>query len=84
MAFLSEINTTTAEPCELSLFSDPPNQVALQKIFFSETRPVSSFDAADAPLEFAIPGSGNEYLDLRSRLYLKVKITKSDETALAN
>lgn len=50
MAFLSEINTTTAEPCELSLFSDPPNQVALQKIYFSETRPVSSFDAADAPL----------------------------------
>lgn len=85
MAFLSEINTTTAEPCELSLFSDPPNQVALQKIYFSETRPISSFDADDAPLEFAIPGSGNEYLDLRrSRLYLKAKITKSDGTALTN
>lgn len=54
------------------------------KIYFSETRPVSSFDAADAPLEFAIPGSGNEYLDFkRSRLYLKVKITKSDGTAQA-
>lgn len=85
MAFLSEINTTTAEPCELSLFSDPPNQVALQKIYFSETRPISSFDADDAPLEFAIPGSGNEYMDLRrSRLYLKAKITKSDGTALTN
>lgn len=84
MAFLSEINTTTAEPCEVSLFSDPPNQVALQKIYFSETRPIS-FDADDAPLEFAIPGSGNEYMDLRrSRLYLKAKITKSDGTALTN
>lgn len=49
MAFLSEINTTTAEPCELSLFSDPPNQVALQKIYFSETRPVSSLDRQPTP-----------------------------------
>ncbi|XP_061190341.1 uncharacterized protein F54H12.2-like [Saccostrea echinata] len=84
MSFLTEINTSTAEPCELSLFTDPPNQVALQKIYFSETRPIYSFDADDAPLEFAIPGSGNEYLDLRrSRLYLKVKITKADGTSMA-
>lgn len=61
MVFFSEINTTTAN----CLSSNPTNQVALQKNYFSETRPVLSFDAADAPLEFAIPGSGNEYLDLR-------------------
>jgi hypothetical protein len=80
MSFLSDINTSTAEPCELALFT---NQVALQKIYFSETRPISSFSADDAPLEFAVPGSGNEYLDLRrSRLYLKAKITKADGIAL--
>lgn len=39
MAFLSEVNTSVAEPVELSLFSDPPNQVAVQKIYFSEIRP---------------------------------------------
>jgi hypothetical protein len=64
MSFLSDINTSTAEPSELALFTDPPNQVAVQKIYFSETRPFSSFDADDAPLEFAVPGSGNKYLDL--------------------
>lgn len=83
MAFLSEINTSVAEPSELSLFSDPPNQVAVQKIYFSEIRPISSFDGETAPLEFAVPGGGNEYIDLRrSRLYLKAKITKADGTAL--
>lgn len=76
MAFLSEVNTSVAEPVELSLFSDPPNQVAVQKIYFSEIRPISSFEGDTAPLEFAVPGGGNEYLDLRrSRLYVKAKIT---------
>lgn len=73
-----------AEPSELALFSDPPNQVAVHKIYFQETRPISSFDSDNAPLEFSIPGNGGEYLDLRkSRLYIKAKITKSDGTALA-
>lgn len=84
MAFLSEVNTSVAEPVELSLFSDPPNQVAVKKIYFSEIRPVSSFEGDTAPLEFAVPGEGNEYLDLRrSRLYVKAKITQTDGTALA-
>lgn len=85
MAFLSEVNTSVAEPVELSLFSDPPNQVAVQKIYFSEIRPISSFEGDTAPLEFAVPGGGNEYLDLRrSRLYVKAKITQTDGTALAS
>ncbi|XP_062571180.1 uncharacterized protein F54H12.2-like [Saccostrea cucullata] len=75
---------SVAEPTELSLFSDPPNQVAVQKIYFSESRPISSFESDTAPLEFSIPSNGPEYLDLRrSRLYLKAKITKSDDTPLA-
>ena len=83
MAFLSEINTSVAEPSELSLFNDPPNQVAVQKIYFSEIRPISSFDGETAPLEFTVPGGGNEYIDLRrSRLYLKAKITKAARATL--
>lgn len=55
------------------------------KIYFSATRPVSSYDAVDVPVEFAFPESGNEYLDLRrSRVYFKLKMTKLDGTALAN
>lgn len=84
MSYLSELNTTMAEPSELSLFTDPPNQVAMHKIYFQETRPISSFDSDTAPLEFSIAGNGCEYLDLRKcRLYIKAKITKSDGTSLA-
>ena len=84
MAFLSELNTSTLLPQELSLFTDPPNQVAIQKQYFCETRPLSTFTTNNAPLEFCIPGQGVEYLDLRkSRLCIKAKITKSDDTPLA-
>ncbi|KAK3108945.1 hypothetical protein FSP39_019467 [Pinctada imbricata] len=84
MAFVSDLNTGVQEPEDLLLFADPPNQVAVQKIYYSEIRPISSFDTESAPLEFAVPSSGSEYLDLRRcRLYIKAKITKSDGTALA-
>lgn len=53
MSYLSELNTTMAEPSELALFSDPPNQVAVPKIYFQETKPLSSFDSDNAPLEFS-------------------------------
>ena len=85
MSFVSEINTSTSLPSELGLFADPPNQVAVQKLYFSETRPMSSLSTDGAPLEFCIPGQGAEYLDLRrSRLYVKAKITKADGTALGD
>ena len=85
MAFLSELNTSMAQTSELDLFSDTPNQVAVHKLYFSETRPISSFDNDASPLEFSISGNGSEYLDLRkSRLYFKAKITKADGTALVS
>jgi hypothetical protein len=84
MAFLNEKITDIGLPAELSLFTVPPNQVAVEKIYFSECRPVTSFDATDAPIEISVPNQGNEYIDLRrSRLYVKCKITKVDGTALA-
>ena len=84
MAFLSELNTSMTQTSELDLFTDAPNQVAVHKLYFSETRPISSFDNDSAPLEFSIPGNGNEYLNLRkSRLYVKAKITKADGTRTA-
>ena len=85
MSFISEINTSTAMPGELALFSDPPNQVAIQKMYFCESRPMSSFTTDTSPLEFSIPGQGGEYLDLRrSRLHIKAKITKADDSALTS
>lgn len=85
MAFLSDKITDIGLPAELALFTVPPNQVAVDKIYFSECRPVSSFDTEDAPIEISVPGQGNEYIDLRrSRLYVKCKIVKTDGTALAS
>ncbi|MEW8548691.1 MAG: hypothetical protein AB2693_34755, partial [Candidatus Thiodiazotropha sp.] len=58
--------------------------MAIEKIYFSECRPVSSYNTEDTPIEITIPGQGNEYIDLRrSRLYVKCKIVKTDGTALA-
>ena len=65
-------------------FSVPPNQVAIENIYFSECRPVSSYNTEDTPIEIAIPGQGTEYIDLRrSRLYVKCRIVKTDGNALA-
>ena len=51
MAFLSDKITDIGLPAELSLFTVPPNQVAVDKIYFNECRPVSSFDTEDAAIE---------------------------------
>ena len=84
MAYLSDQNTTLGQPAELSIFTLPANQVAIQKIYYSECRPVSSFQSDEAPIEIAVPGQGNEYIDLRrSRLYAKCRIVKSDGSKLA-
>ena len=61
MAFLSDRNKAIAQPAELSIFTAPPNQVAVEKIYFSECRPVSAFNTEDTPVEITIPGQGNEY-----------------------
>jgi hypothetical protein len=84
MAFLNEKITDIGLPAELSLFTVPPNQVAVEKIYYSKCRPVTFFDTTDAPIEISVPNQGNEYIDLRcSRLYVKCKTTKADGTALA-
>ena len=65
MAFLTDENTILGQPAELSIFTLPANQIALQKIYYSECRPVSSFQSEEAPIEIAVPGQGREYIDLR-------------------
>ena len=85
MAYLNDKLTEIGQPAELSVFTVPPNQVAIEKIYFTECRPVSSYNTEDTPIEISIPGGSNEYLDLRrSRLYVKCKILKSDGTSLAS
>ncbi|CAG2254274.1 unnamed protein product [Mytilus edulis] len=69
---------------ELDLFDEPKNQVAIDRIFFSETRPMSNFTSPDvSTVDFFVSGQGPEYMDLRrSRLYVRAKVVKADGTAL--
>ncbi|XP_071138363.1 uncharacterized protein F54H12.2-like [Mytilus edulis] len=83
MAYLNDENTDINIPMELDLFDEPKNQVAIDRIFYSETRPLSNFTSSDAStVEFFISGQGPEYMDLRrSRLYVRAKIVKGDGSA---
>ncbi|XP_069107304.1 uncharacterized protein F54H12.2-like [Argopecten irradians] len=79
MAFLNENNTDIAQPYELSVFEDLPNQVAVERSFYEEYRPISSLSSDDSPLEFFVSGQGALYTDLRkSQLYLRCRIVKSN------
>ncbi|XP_062613735.1 uncharacterized protein F54H12.2-like [Saccostrea cucullata] len=84
MAFLSSDNKDIAQPMELSLFASPTNQVAVEKVFFTEARPISSIGVSDTPIEIVVSGSGAEYIDLkRSKLFVKARILKADGSPLA-
>ncbi|VDH89539.1 Hypothetical predicted protein [Mytilus galloprovincialis] len=68
---------------ELSIFASPPNQVAIEKMIYTEERPISNLINDSTP-EIVISGAGNDYIDLRkSRLYVKMQILKEDGTKLA-
>lgn len=80
MSFLSDKITEIGLPSELSVFTVPPNQVAVKKLYFAEYRPVSAYNTEEAPIEIFIPVQGNEYIDLRrSRFMQNVKLSKQME-----
>lgn len=84
MAFLSSDNQDIAQPMELSLFASPTNQVAVEKVYFTEARPISSIGVSDTPIEIVVSGSGAEYIDFkRSKLYVKARILKADGSTMA-
>ena len=60
-----------------SIFASPPNQVAVNKITYTEERPISSIINESTPIEIVVSGAGNDYIDLRkSRFYVKLQILK--------
>lgn len=55
---------------ELDLFATPPTQTSVEGGKMSCYRPISTI-SDDSPIEFHIPGAGDEYIDLsRTMLYL--------------
>ena len=68
---------------ELSLFTQPPVQTGVERVYFVDCRPTSQLTSQDAVIEFNVSGNGVDYLDLKqSRLYVKLKIINGDGTPL--
>ena len=92
MSFTNE-DVTEGQLEELSLFTLPPVQTGIERVYFVDSRPTSQLTTQDAAIDFNLSGNGVDYLDLkRSRLYVKLKIvhddgsplTKDDEVGIVN
>jgi hypothetical protein len=67
---------------ELKIFDDHPPQVVVEAGFFEDIHPRTSLDDSNV-IEFYIPASNVDYLDLNDTLLtLQLKIVKSDGTSL--
>lgn len=59
---------------ELDLFSLPPTQTSIESSQWIHYKPVSSL-TDDSPIEFVVPGHGEEYIDLaHTMLSIRVKL----------
>lgn len=47
MSFLSNDSKDIAQLMELSLFASPSNQVAVEKLYYTEARPISNISSMD-------------------------------------
>ena len=63
---------------ELDLFTVPPTQNSFVDSHVVEHQPMASLDSG-GPIEFLIPGSGDDYLDLaNTMLHVQVKVTRAN------
>ena len=61
---------------ELDLFTVPPTQNCIVASHVVEHQPTASLDSG-GPIEFSIPGSGDDYIDLaNTMLHVQVKVTQ--------
>ena len=68
---------------ELDLFSIPSTQTSVEKGSLVPYQPIASITDG-GPIEFYVPGSGDEYIDLpQTQIYIRAKITNADGTNLA-
>ena len=72
------IKTVVRGSQELDLFTVPPTQNSIVDSRIVEHQPMASLDSG-GPIEFLIPGSGDDYLDLsNTMLHVQVKLTRAD------
>lgn len=83
MSFLSYDSKDITQPMELSLFASRSNQVAVEKLYYTEARSISNISSTDTPIEIVVSGAGAEYIDLKKcKLYVKARILKADGSIL--
>ena len=69
---------------ELDLFGLPPTQTSIEKGQWVEFHPIANISDG-GPIEFFIPGAGEEYNDLsQTQLYVKAKVVNGDGSDLAD
>ncbi|XP_050451727.1 uncharacterized protein F54H12.2-like [Cataglyphis hispanica] len=79
MSFL-HTNSSERRKSELDLFSLPPTQTSIENSQWIHYKPVTSL-SDDSPIEFVIPGHGEEYLDLtHTMLSLCVRVETSGDS----
>lgn len=82
MAFIN-INSRPTVTGACDLFTVPPTQRSVEQGYVQEYRPISSLESLDAPIEFNIPATSNEYIDLsHTRLRVRIKITNDKNEVL--
>ena len=83
MAFVHD-DTCECITNSLDLFSIPPTQRGVEYGKHVDYRLVNML-AEGSPIEFEIPGAGEEYLDLgKSMLYIRLKVVKPNGANLAD
>lgn len=81
MSFLHNHSCECAKS-ELDLFALPSTQTSIESGQWIHYKPISSL-SDDGPIEFQVPGTGDDYIDLsHTMLYIKAKITSPDSNAI--
>ena len=82
MAFVSDFSCECVKT-ELDIFAVPPTQTSIQQAEWVEYQPLTSI-LGNAPIEFGVVGSGEEYVDLSNVvLYVRAKIVRNNNGDLA-
>lgn len=81
MSFLHN-NSCECVKSELDIFALPSTQTSIENGQWIHYKPISSLND-DGPIEFQVPGTGDDYIDLsHTLLQIKAKVLNDDSTSL--
>lgn len=82
MVFLHN-NSCECVKSELDVFALPTTQTSIESGQWMQYHPISSL-TDDGPIEFLIPGAGDEYIDLsHTMISISARIENNDSSRLA-